>query len=409
MNIAVLNAGSGSQKLSLFNLGNTLPNEPGDPTWSAKINTTTPNQPEGKLWVEVASLQGNRREVVDQDASFTTKVELLLAMLQQAMDGGVPDVIGHRVVHGGGRYTTAVPISAAVEEDIEQFAAFAPLHNHDNLTGIHVARRKLGEGVCEYAVFDTAFHHTLPEAAYTYPGPHDWVKRGIRRHGFHGTSFRWASERAAQLLKLEGDPSLRLILCHLGGGCSLAATVGGRCIDTTMGFTPLDGIAMCSRSGALDPGILFYLLRRGMSVDDLEKLLNKDSGLKGLSGLVGDTRVILPKAKSGDRRARLALDVFVHRLTGGIGQMMAALGERPDAVVFTDAIGEDEPCIRAAACMPFQHIGLELDSARNTTRAFPQDTDVATAASRVRVLVIQSREDWQIARECFVDTQKSGG
>jgi acetate kinase len=189
-----------------------------------------------------------------------------------------------------------------------------------------------------------------------------------------------------------------LILCHLGGGCSLCATVGGRSIDTTMGFTPLDGIAMCTRSGALDPGILLYLLRQGVSTDDLEKLLNKQSGLKGLSGLSGDTRVLLPAATRGDDRARLAIDVFIHRLQAGIGAMLASLGDVPHALVFTDAIGESEPSIRAAACAPFAFLGLDLDMQKNDASSL--DTDLATESSVIRVLLIKSREAWQIAREC---------
>ena len=208
-----------------------------------------------------------------------------------------------------------------------------------------------------------------------------WIDQGIRRYGFHGTSFRYASGRAAQLLGRINDPKLRLILCHLGGGCSLCATVGGRSIDTTMGFTPLDGIAMCTRSGAVDPGILLYLLRQGVSTDDLEKLLNKESGLKGLSGLSGDTRVLLPAATRGDDRARLALDVFIHRLQAGIGSMLASLGDVPHALVFTDAISEDEPSIRAAACAPFAFLGFDLDMQKNDIS--PLDADLATEISAV--------------------------
>ena len=267
-----------------------------------------------------------------------------------------------------------------------------------NLAGIRVVRKVLGQGLPQIAVFDTAFHQTLPPAAFTYAGPREWLERGIRRYGFHGTSFRWASERAAQLLKRKDDRELRLILCHLGGGCSLCATVGGRSIDTTMGFTPLDGIAMSTRSGAVDPGILIYLLREGATADEIELTLNEESGLKGVSGLSGDTRILSPKAAQGDPHAKLALDVFLHRLRGGIGQMLAALGAPPHALVFTDAIAEDEPAIRAAACEPFAFLGLHLDAGRNAASSL--DADLATEKSPVRILLIASREAWQIAREC---------
>jgi acetate kinase len=200
------------------------------------------------------------------------------------------------------------------------------------------------------------------------------------------------------LLKREKDPNLRLIICHLGGGCSLAATIGGRSLDTTMGFTPLDGIAMCTRSGALDPGILLFLLKRNPDLKKMEQLLNEDSGLKGLSGLPGDTRIILAEAQKGNEKARLAMDVFIHRLQAGIGQMIASLRNCPDAIVFTDAIGEDEPFVRAKACEPFQFLGLEIDSERN--QASTLDADISTSTSKVRVLIIKSREDWQIAEDC---------
>ncbi len=281
---------------------------------------------------------------------------------------------------------------------IHQLEAFAPLHNGHNLTGYRVAKRLLGTRTPQVAVFDTAFHRSLAPPAYTYAGPSAWLKRDIRRYGFHGTSFKWSSERAARLLGRAGDRSLKLVLCHLGGGCSLCATRGGRSVDTTMGFTPLDGIAMCTRSGAIDPGIVFYLLRSGQTVDEIEQLLNQESGLKGLSGLSGDTRLLTASRRARDPRAALAWDVFVHRLQAGIGQMIAALGAKPDALIFTDAISEDEPLIRAAACAPFGYLGLKLDAAKNRRSAL--DSDLSARGSAVRVLLVKSREAYQIAREC---------
>jgi acetate kinase len=224
------------------------------------------------------------------------------------------------------------------------------------------------------------------------------LEKGIRRYGFHGTSFRWASGQASRLLKRENDPELRLIICHLGGGCSLAATIGGKSVDTTMGFTPMDGIAMCTRSGALDPGILLFLMRENLGVEALEKTLDRDSGLQGLSGLPGDTRILLPEASKGNQRAKLAMDVFIHRLQAGIGQMMASLNGRPDAIVFTDAIGEDEPLVRSRACTPFKFMGVEVDPEKNASS--PMDTDISIPKTHVRVLIVKSREDWQIACEC---------
>jgi len=275
---------------------------------------------------------------------------------------------------------------------------FAPLHNPVNLEGIHAVRKILGSKIPQIAVFDTSFHRTLSQAAQTYPGPYDWLEKEIRRYGFHGTSFSWASGQAARLLQRENDPALRLIICHLGGGCSLAATIGGKSVDTTMGFTPMDGIAMCTRSGALDPGILLFLLRENPDIDALEKTLDRKSGLQGLSGLPGDTRILLPEVAKGNQRAKLAVDVFIHRLQAGIGQMIASLSGRPDAIVFTDAIGEDEPLVRSRACEPFQFMGVEVDLQKNA--ASPLDSDISLPKTPVRVLIVKSREDWQIAREC---------
>jgi acetate kinase len=405
MNIVVLNAGSGSQKCSLFELpAGPLSEEPDEPIWEAKLDSTAPDQPKGKLVIRI-SRRGEEIEAgcMDEGATTAERTARLLRMMWEeptkiVSEAKEVDVIGHRVVHGGAEFHEPVRVTADVAAAIERCAHFAPLHNPSNLTGIRVAREIFGENKPQFAVFDTAFHRTLSDAAATYAGPRAWVGQGIRRYGFHGTSFRYASGRAAQVLGRIDDPKLRLILCHLGGGCSLCATVGGRSIDTTMGFTPLDGIAMCTRSGAVDPGILLYLLRQGLSTDDLEKLLNKESGLKGLSGLSGDTRVLMPAAKRGDDLARLAIDVFIHRLQAGIGAMLAALGDVPHALVFTDAISESEPSIRAAACAPFAFLGLNLDRQKN--EAGKLDSDLATESSAIRALLIKSREAWQIAREC---------
>ncbi|HET9378984.1 MAG TPA: hypothetical protein VFO40_28690, partial [Chthoniobacterales bacterium] len=195
----------------------------------------------------------------------------------------------------------------------------------------------------------------------------------------------------------------KTILCHLGGGCSLAAVLGDKSVDTTMGFSPLDGIAMCTRSGAVDPGILIYLLRSGLGVDDLDDLLNEGSGLSGLAGLPGDTRVVIPEAAKGNNRARLALDVFVHRLRAGIGSMMASLGGC-DVLVFTDVIGESEPSLRAAACEPFSFAGVRLDPKKNADAN--GDAEISMDDSKVRVFVIKSNESWQVAHEAAMLCQE---
>jgi len=349
--------------------------------------------------------EGRRKEQLKlpADLSSRKRVEYLLNLLRDDKSLGLGktnaiDAVGHRVVHGGIEYDKAVIIDPQVEAVIKRLAAFAPLHNLINLEGVQAAREILGPDVPQIAVFDTSFHRTLSEAASTYPGPYAWLQKGIRRYGFHGTSFRWASAQASRLLKRENDPELRLIICHLGGGCSLAATIGGKSVDTTMGFTPMDGIAMCTRSGALDPGILLFLMRENPDINELEKTLDSESGLKGLSGLPGDTRILLPEASKGNHRAKLAMNVFIHRLQAGIGQMIASLNGRPDAIVFTDAIGEDEPLVRSRACEPFKFIGMEVDPEKNATS--PIDADISNPKVHVRVLIVKSREDWQIARDC---------
>jgi len=404
MNILVLNAGSGSHKCSLFRLENVLPAEPLEPVWKAAIEATDPGSTAQELSLTI-ECEGRKKErkTLPSDLSSKKQVEYLLKRLQEDKSAVLKgtseiDVVGHRVVHGGVDFAKAVIVDANVESIIQRLAAFAPLHNPVNLEGIQVAREILGSKIPQIAVFDTSFHRTLSEAASTYPGPFEWLEKGIRRYGFHGTSFRWASGQAARLLKRENDPALRLIICHLGGGCSLAATIGGKSVDTTMGFTPMDGIAMCTRSGALDPGILLFLIRENPDVDKLEKILDRESGLQGLSGLPGDTRILVPEASKGNQRAKLAMDVFIHRLRAGIGQMIASLDGRPDAIVFTDAIGEDEPLVRSRACEPLKFMGVEVDLEKNATS--PIDTDISLPKTPVRVLIVKSREDWQIAREC---------
>ena len=404
MNLLVLNSGSGSHKCSLFRLGNTLPVEPQNPIWKAVTMATSPGSTAEELSLAV-ECEGRKTEQQTLPSSLSSKqrVEYLLKRLREDRSSILKetseiDMVGHRVVHGGTEFEKAVVVDADVESVIQRLSVFAPLHNPINLEGIQVAREILGSKIPQVAVFDTSFHRTLSKAASTYPGPFDWLEKGIRRYGFHGTSFRWASRQAARLLQRENDPALRLIICHLGGGCSLAATVGGKSVDTTMGFTPLDGIAMCTRSGALDPGILLFLMRENPDIDKLQNTLDRESGLQGLSGLPGDTRILVPEAGKGNERAKLAMDVFIHRLQAGIGQMMASLNGRPDAIVFTDAIGEDEPLVRSRACEPFKFIGVEIDPEKNSTS--PLDSDISLPKTPVRVLIVKSREDWQIAREC---------
>jgi len=308
------------------------------------------------------------------------------------------DVVGHRIVHGGRTYRDTTRITPEVRAAIAQQVEFAPSHNRLELEAIEAADRVFGPTVPQVAVFDTAFHASLDPAAYVYPGPYEWLEEGVRRFGFHGISHQYASQRAAHLLNRPLN-SLRIVTCHLGNGASLAAVRGGRSIDTTMGFTPLEGIVMGTRSGSVDPGILIYLLRhRGYTADELDRVLNQQSGLSGVSGLSGDMREIQDAMAQGNKRAQLAFDVYVHRLCNGIGSMLASLGGM-NALVFTGGVGENSVTLREKVATQFAFLDLKLDTAKNA--ASPVDQDITTADSKTRVLVIRAEEDWEIARECY--------
>jgi acetate kinase len=297
--------------------------------------------------------------------------------------------VGHRIVHGGA-FSAPVRISPEVRARIAALAELAPLHNPPGLDTLGAAQAALPD-VPHVAVFDTAFHASLPPRAHTYAIPARWASEyGIRRYGFHGLSHAYCSRRAAELL---GRPleTLRLVICHLGHGCSAAAVRGGRSVDTTMGFTPLEGLMMATRSGSLDPGIVLHLQRRhGLSAKEVEEALNDASGLLGVSGVSGDMREVLAAAHAGDARARLAVEVYTHRVRRAIGALAATL-EGLDAVVFTAGVGENSAEIRAECCRGLAFLGLELDAGANG-RARP-DADVALPGSRVRALVIATRED----------------
>ena len=304
-------------------------------------------------------------------------------------------VVGHRIVHGGARFHEPVALGDEVKAAVRSMTASAPLHNTAGLEGVAVTEELFGDGVPQVAVFDTAFHADLAPAAHAYAGPHEWLARGLRRFGFHGINHEYAAHRAAHLLGRPLD-ELRLITCHLGSGCSLAAVRGGRSVDTTMGFTPLEGVVMGTRSGSLDPGLILHLLREeGASVDELDTVLNHRSGLRGLSGRSGDLRDVLAARDEGDERAALAFDVYVHRLRFHIGAMLGSLGGL-DAIVFTAGVGEHSAEVREAALKPFAFLGLQLDEARNAQAQ--ADCDVAAPGSAVRVLVTRAREEWAIAR-----------
>jgi acetate kinase len=305
------------------------------------------------------------------------------------------DAVGHRIVHGGPRYSKSVRIDSEVVSYLTTITDLAPLHLPAALAGIAAVGRAL-TGVPAVACFDTAFHSNMPAAAATYAIPEEWRERhGIRRYGFHGFSHAYSARRAAQLL---GRPEheLRVVTCHLGAGASLAAVWGGRSVDTTMGFTPLEGLVMATRSGSVDPGLLLWLERHaGMTEPELNDALDQRSGLLALAG-TGDMREVVTRVSVGDENARLAFDVYVHRLRACIASMAAAMGGL-DAVVFTGGVGENAPAVRAAATAGLGFLGLDIDPALNRNPA--GDFDISAAGASVRTLVIRAREDVEVARD----------
>lgn len=397
MKILVLNSGSSSQKSCLYDIGDTLPKHPPAPAWEGKIEWDGNHAD-----IHVRNSQGAHLKDRVQVASRSEAIDQLLDTLWNGRVRVVSapseiDVVGHRIVHGGKDLDKATAITPEVKAAIAQVSAFAPLHNRAELEGIDIIEKRIGT-VLQVAVFDTGFHSRLPEPAAVYPGPYEWLAQGIRRYGFHGLNHQYCAERTAQLLGKDLR-SLKLVTCHLGNGCSLAAIHDGRSVDTTMGFTPLEGLMMGTRSGSVDPGILTYLMRRGqLTGQQLDDLLNTKSGLLGISGISGDMRQIVAAMKDGHPRAKLAFEIFVHRLQAGIGAMIAVL-RGIDALVFTAGIGENSPEVRAAACANFGFLGLKLDDARNAQSS--ADQDISQSESTVRVLVVRAQEDWAIARDCW--------
>jgi acetate kinase len=313
--------------------------------------------------------------------------------------------IGHRVVHGGSRFSASALIDDALIAEVTDLVPLAPLHNPANLEGIRVARRLFPE-LPQVAVFDTAFHQTLPPYAYTYAVPTAWLAdHGIRRYGFHGTSHSFVSQEAARLLGR--DPAdVNIIVLHLGNGCSASAVRSGRSVETSMGLTPLEGLVMGTRSGDLDPAIPAYLTRElGLSIEEIDHALNSASGLKGLAG-ENDFRELSRLREQGDERAGLAFDVYCHRIRKYVGSYYAVLGT-VDAVVFTAGVGEHSPEVRAASLSRLDRLGITIDGDRNNEPSTGARR-ISTDDSDVAVFVVPTNEEWQIARETVSIAQGPG-
>jgi acetate kinase len=403
MYLLVLNAGSSSQKSSLYRLGTELPQQPLEPLWLGHIDWIASEL--GNLTVKSNGVQ-QQTELANRDQALETMLNTLIEGETKVLDHLEQiNLVGHRVVHGGAKYFQPTIITSEVKSAIADLIPLAPNHNPAHLEGIEAIARILPE-VTQIAVFDTAFHSQIPEPAKVYPLPYEWFERGIQRYGFHGISHQYCATKTAQILDKSLD-SLKIITCHLGNGCSLAAIANGICIDTTMGFSPLEGLMMGTRCGSIDPQILLYLMREyGLNEDELNQLLTKESGLLGVSGISADMRAILAASAEGQsrlasprrRRSQLAFNIYIHRLRSSIGAMIASLGGL-DVLVFTAGVGENTAKLREETCEQFAFLRLHLDTNKNN--AHPINEDIATSDSQVRVLVIHTEEDWAIATQCW--------
>ena len=402
MKVLVLNCGSSSLKFQLIETDEAMAREGRDRTLAKGLVEDA-----GGTAILHYEAEG-KKPVRDAIGAFQHRaaVEKALALLTHKDNGVIPHkdeigAVGHRVVHGGERFHASVLIDDQVIAGIEENIALAPLHNPANLQGYQAAKAVLPDAP-PVAVFDTAFHHTMPAEAYLYALPYSLYQRfGVRRFGFHGTSHRFVSERlAARLGRAPDDPGLRLITCHLGNGASVCALRAGKSVDTSMGFTPLEGLVMGTRCGDLDPAALLFLMgREELGAAEASALMNKHSGLLGLSGLSPDMRTLLEAEEKGNERARLAIEVFCYRLRKYIGSYVAALGG-VDAVAFAGGIGENAPAIRERTLAGLDALGLAVDPARNA-EAQGKEAEISPEGARTRVFVIPTNEELMIARDAF--------
>ena len=399
MKILVLNCGSSSIKFQLIQTDEKMIASNADRciakglvekigTDEAVLHLTVPPNPEQTI----------TEEMLDHQAALSRTIQ---ALKEADALGDISQIeaVGHRVVHGGERFSASVMIDDEVEKVIQQCSELAPLHNPHNLRGYLVARKLLPQ-VPQVAVFDTAFHQTMPAKAYLYGLPYSYYRRyRIRRYGFHSPSHRYVAFRCREMLgKAKGEANL--ITAHLGNGCSITAIEKGKSIDTSMGFTPLEGLIMGTRCGDIDPAIITYLMSKDeLSLHDMSTLLNRFSGLYGISADSNDMRELIAAAAKGDKQADVAIEVFCYRLRKYIGAYTAALGH-VDGLVFTGGIGENAPLVREKACQGLAELGYEIDLARNK-EAVGKASEISTHASRIRIFVIPTNEELLIARDTF--------
>ncbi len=341
---------------------------------------------------------GRAQRLAGQFENHGDAISALLSWTAAEVGTSTVDAVGHRVVHGGERFKASTLVDAEVEAGIEACIELAPLHNPHNLSGIRASRAVLGPDVPQVAVFDTAFHQTMPEHAYLYAIPYQYyASYGVRRYGFHGTSHRYVAYRYRTILGLPKE-KVRIVTCHLGNGCSMAAIDGGQSVDTSMGFTPLEGLVMGTRSGDLDASVLLLgMVHEGLTPAQAEAVVNKQSGLYGLSGLTADMKTLLDERAKGNARARLAVEVFCYRVKQYIGKYQAVLNGA-DALVFAGGIGENAAEVRALACAGLDALGIRIDPAENAA-AVGVERRISTPDSRTEVWVIPTNEELLIARD----------
>lgn len=393
MKILVINAGSSSLKYQLINMDS--------------------HEVMAKGLCERIGIEGSNLQHTNIAKDEKTKIEkpmkdhgdaiqMVIDALVDAKIGVISSMdeigaVGHRVVHGAEEFANSCMITEAVMKALEKCTPLAPLHNPPNIIGIE-ACRKIMPNTPMVAVFDTAFHQTMPAKAFMYALPYElYEKERIRKYGFHGTSHKYVSQKAAEILGKKPE-ELKIVTCHLGNGSSISAVDGGKCVDTSMGFTPLDGVPMGTRTGSMDPAVVTYLINGGMSAKEVDNLMNKQSGVQGVSGVSSDFRDLSAASAEGNKRAQLALDMFTYQVKKYVGSYAAAMGGI-DAVVFTAGVGENDAATRAAVVDGLDFMGVKIDADKNNTRG---TVDISAADAKVKTLVIPTNEELMIA----IDTQR---
>jgi acetate kinase len=403
MNVLVLNCGSSSVKFQIINTDIDLIEKDSDQRLAGGIiervigQALITLQAEGQPKTKRAEPLKDHRAAIDYILRWIVSPDSKVTEIKSLGD---IHAVGHRVVHGGEKFTRSVLISDTVVSEIEDSIELAPLHNPANLKGIIAARELLGPGVPQVAVFDTAFHSTMPDISYLYAIPYQLYRRHrIRRYGFHGTSHRYVAHRYRQLTGVAKERT-NVITMHLGNGCSACLIKGGQSYDTSMGFTPLEGLVMGTRGGDMDPSLIEFIRNKeGMTVREIDTMLNKQSGLLGISGLTNDMRELLAEeAENQDRRARLAIDIFCHRARKYIGAYYAE-GAGSDAVIFTGGIGENSPAVRERVCEGLSCLGLTIDRVKNQSTLGGMEGEISTPDSTLKAYVIPTNEELLIARD----------